>query len=655
MFNLPKFTSKSLSARLSLMAVSQIALLLLVALIVMFCFSRNALRDEAMREAEQTLEGTVQQIDNILLSVEQTTGIHYGDILAHLDQPDNMETYCRRIVESNPYIVGCAIAFKPNYYSDRDTFMVYVHRKGYEIKISRNVKLVTQNFFTKRPYTEQAWYTEPMKSGRARWIDPLKDDFCEGEPLTSFCIPLFDKDNNCIGVVASDLPIRLLTKIVLDSKSSPNGYATLLARNGSYIVHPNIDKLTHQTVFFQMDYGADHTVLEACEAMLAGEKGHKFFRMDGRDWYVFYKPFERVEVPGRSMEQLGWSVGVVRPEDDIVGDYNKLLYYLLAIAIIGIVVLYVLCRLVIHRQLKQGLSMRSCVDIILMAAPTFIIALGILFFQSRYFIHEGSMEHANSLLNTSMHRVRNYLGTVETSANACTRLMEEFFTPDSIESISNRTLKQNTLINSCTVNVEPDKFPLDAGKSCWIEPFNKQSEDSIDPSKALATYREPIDKDGQVAGVLSVTFSFNQLEEVLKEANKVYPEAFLMLLGSDGRYLVHPDTTVLFRKTIFTDIDPIKQSDIIALGHEMVAGKHGNIHVTIDGEPCHACYCPIPGTNWSLALVCANSDIMTNYHKLIYIIFGLIIIGLLVILWIGFRVVKKTIKQQANLTKAEKS
>ena len=83
-----------------------------------------------------------------------------------------------------------------------------------------------------------------------------------------------------------------------------------------------------------------------------------------------------------------------------------------------------------------------------------------------------------------------------------------------------------------------------------------------------------------MAGVLSVTFSFNQLEEVLKEANKVYPEAFLMLLGSDGRYLVHPDTTVLFRKTIFTDIDPIKQSDIIALGHEMVAGKHGNIHVT---------------------------------------------------------------------------
>lgn len=360
MLKLPKINTKNLSFRLSLMAVSQITLLLLAALAVMFYFSRNALRNEAMRDAEQTLEGTVQQIDNILLSVEQTTGLNYGDIIAHLDQPDNMEIYCRRIVESNPYIVGCAIAFKPNYFPDRETYMIYVHRKGYEIEIDDESELVSQNYFTRRPYTEQSWYTEPMTSGRARWIDPLKDDFCEGEPLTSFCLPLYDKNNNCVGVVASDLPIRLLTKIVLDTKASPNGYSTLLARNGSYIVHPNPEKLSHQTVFLQMETGADHTVLEAAEAMLAGETGYKRVRIDKRDWYVFYKPFKRAEIPGRTMEQLGWSVGVVYPEDDIFGDHNRLLFYLLAIAIVGLLVIFVLCHFVVYRQLKPlNLLMRS--------------------------------------------------------------------------------------------------------------------------------------------------------------------------------------------------------------------------------------------------------------------------------------------------------
>ena len=351
MLKLPKITSKDLSFRLSLMAVSQIALLLLVALAVMFFFSRNALKEESMRDAEQTLEGTVQQIDNILLSVEQTTGIFYGDIQADLNHPDKMEAYCTKIVESNPYIVGCAIAFKPDFYPDRDSFMIYVHRKGYEIEIDGGAELVSQDYFTRRPYTEQPWVTEPLASGRARWIDPLKDDFCEGEPLVSFCLPLFDKDNNCIGVVASDLPLRLLTQIVLGTKTSPNGYSTLLARNGSYIVHPDPVKLSHQTVFLQMEYGADYSVMEAAESMLAGETGHKFFRMDKRNWYVFYKPFERAQIPGRTMEQLGWSVGVVYPEDDIYGGHNLLLFYLLAIAIIVLVVLFVLCRWVNHRQL----------------------------------------------------------------------------------------------------------------------------------------------------------------------------------------------------------------------------------------------------------------------------------------------------------------
>ena len=42
-------------------------------------------------------------------------------------------------------------------------------------------------------------------------------------------------------------------------------------------------------------------------------------------------------------------------------------------------------------------------------------------------------------------------------------------------------------------------------------------------------------------------------------------------------------------------------------------------------------------------MVCADSDIMLSYYKLTYIIIALIIIGLLVILWISFRIAKKTI------------
>lgn len=351
MLKLPRFISKTLSLKLSLMVCFEIALLLSLSLTVMFYFSRQALREEAMHDVEQTLEGTAQHVDNILMNVEQSVGNFYWELLAHLDQPDRMFTYSRKIVECNPNVVGCAIAFKPNYYPGREQFMAYVHRKDNKTTVDGPSELVTQDTFANRPYTEQVWYTKPMNTGRPCWTDPLKNDSTEGEALITFCLPIYEHDGECVGVVAVDMAISQLSQIILSAKPSENGYSVLLARNGSYIVHPDPEKLSHQTIFAQIDDGADPSVREVAKAMVAGQSGFKPFRMDGQKWYVFFKPFKCLEVPGRSMENLNWSIGVVYPEDDIFGEYNRLLYYVWAIAIIGLLLFFVFCRMIIHRQL----------------------------------------------------------------------------------------------------------------------------------------------------------------------------------------------------------------------------------------------------------------------------------------------------------------
>lgn len=349
MVRLLKFINRTLSVKLSLMIVCETALLLAAALLVVFHYSRQSIREEAMHNAEQTLEGTVQHIDNVLLCVEQTAGNVYWEMVAHLNEPQRMADYCRQTVRSNPYIVGCAIVFRPNHYPGHELFMAYVRQKDY--KLDNEGALEVRHQFTDRPYTEQRWYTQPMETGRACWTDPLRNGEAEGEPLTSFCLPIFDRSGERIGVMAVDLPTRLLSQIVLAAKPSPNGYSSLLARNGSYIVHPDPVKLKYQTVFAQMNEGADHTVMEVAEAMVAGKTGNRALRMDGKDWYVFYKPFVRDEVPGRAMEHLGWSIAVVYPDDDIFGDYNRLLSYLMVIAMAGLLLFFVLCRLITHRQL----------------------------------------------------------------------------------------------------------------------------------------------------------------------------------------------------------------------------------------------------------------------------------------------------------------
>ena len=185
------FTNK-LSTKISLKVVSLVAALLAVALFAMLHFSRKTVREEAILKAEQTLDGTVEHIDEVLLSVEQSTGNMYYNMYSHLDNPEMMYVYCRRLIESNPYISGCAIAFEPYYYKDRgELFMAYCHRSA------TGSAIVRSETFGNKPYNQQVWYTEPMKTGTPCWTDPLEDLDPNDEAITTYCLPIYGAETFC--------------------------------------------------------------------------------------------------------------------------------------------------------------------------------------------------------------------------------------------------------------------------------------------------------------------------------------------------------------------------------------------------------------------------------------------------------------------------
>ena len=345
---LSEITLPHTSLRLNLLVICEMVLLLLLSLAVLLYFSRQTLKEEAIHNAEQTLEGTVQQIDNVLLGVEQTTYNVYQDLKEHLDEPERMFTYSREIVEANPYISGCAIIFKPNYYPDRELFMAYVHRSSTDLGAE---ELVAADSFGDLAYTEQVWYTAPMKTKRASWTDPLPEEEDEGVTL-SFCLPIFDRQQECVGVVVADLPVTWLSQIILAVKPFAHSYSVLLSGNGSYIIHPDEEKLSTFTVLNQVEEGVDPTVRDAAAAMLAGDTGYKPFRLDGKDWYVFYKPFQLDRAYGMPMDKLRWSVGMVILEDDFIGEHTHLIYLVLAITVVGVLLFFFLCRMLIRRQMK---------------------------------------------------------------------------------------------------------------------------------------------------------------------------------------------------------------------------------------------------------------------------------------------------------------
>ena len=349
-----KYIQNTLSIRFSLMIVLPIAVLLMGSMAVMLHYSRKTLKEEALNNASQALDGSMRHIDNVLMSVEQSAGNIYWDLHFHLNDPDRMAVYCRKLVETDPYIAGCAIAFEPYYYKDRGKyFMTYVYRAASGRLQSSSSPIIQAETFGDRPYNEQVWYTVPMTTGRPYWTDPLADTSPDGEKIVTFCLPIYHPTGKRVGVMGVDVSLSLLSRIAQAGKPTANSYCTLLGSNASYIIHPDSTKLRH-TVFSHLEAGADNPSMRAAaEAMIAGKNGYTHFhQQDGTECYVFYKPFQRSALPGRSTDNMKWSIGLIFPATDIFGDYHQLFYYVLAIAAGGLLLLLAGCWLFVHRQLQ---------------------------------------------------------------------------------------------------------------------------------------------------------------------------------------------------------------------------------------------------------------------------------------------------------------
>lgn len=331
-------------------------------------------------------------------------------------------------------------------------------------------------------------------------------------------------------------------------------------------------------------------------------------------------------------------------------------------------------------KISRSLSRKLSIGIMLMAVPIFVLSLGVFYLQSLNLIRQEVTERSGSLLHSVIQRVSNYMYSIEASTNANAWLLEEHFTPDSLESISRRLVRLNPHVLSSSVCVVPDRFPqygrglsvytvneddtivttretdydyfdkewykipVATGEAGWVEPFDGHVEGTIYHNEAVATYCRPLrSEDGQIIGVLATDILFSHLAKTVNDIELPYPHAYFVLTGQDGRFFIHPDTTRLFRKTIYTDADPRQDADRIALGHEMAYGRQGTMHVKVNGTLCHVSYQPVPGTDWSLALVCPDKEMLTDYRHLGYVIAVLILLGLLGILRLSNRVVRHTI------------
>lgn len=337
------------SLRLNTTIVLSVVLLLAVSMGVITYQSLKTLQQETEQNAEKTLEALTMQADNVLYNVQQATGNVYSDMIMHFSETSRMETYAREIVKSSPYIYGCAIAISPKALkvSQGDRFLTYTHRKAYD-----SSELITTDRYSEKNYMEQAWFLSPAEVGQVYWMLPKKDRRNDDVPVMLYCISVRFPNGDPMSVIAVEVSMDLLSQIVQKGKPSPHSYCMLLDADGSYIIHPDRNKLKGETLFTLLKEDSDDEMRKTAEAMLSGDAGKSAFQADGQKYRAFYRPFLQTEMRSSRMYNMKWTIALVMPEDDVTSPLKGLLLSALTISVIGLLLFFILTRIIIRRHTK---------------------------------------------------------------------------------------------------------------------------------------------------------------------------------------------------------------------------------------------------------------------------------------------------------------
>ncbi len=242
-------------------------------------------------------------------------------------------------------------------------------------------------------------------------------------------------------------------------------------------------------------------------------------------------------------------------------------------------------------SLRRQLAAKLSIGITLLTTPIFVVALGILFLYSHHLLYQDTATHANNILQTTSQHLRSELGLVENAVNSNAWLMEENFRPDSLQSICHRLLRLNRTPVTCQVVTDS------------VEMSNIKLGFSVDTTAngdTLFYYSRALRPDGDaVKGIVTAGLPIKRLKTIIKQADQPFPVCEFLLLENDQ---------------------------------------------TFDTEDAHVFYDELPDTDWTLALICPDSEFEKSYRQLAHIAYFLFIGSLLLILIICYLLTRHTIK-----------
>lgn len=225
---------------------------------------------------------------------------------------------------ANPRVYGMALALAPYSFSpNRRAFSSYAFRSP------QGLKLMDLNS-PAYDYPSQNWYLVPTLLGRGVWSEPYYDEGAGNVLMTTYSAPMIKK-GKVLGVVTADVELGNLGREVSSLAVIEGGYAFLITHQGTFLAGPSNGLVMRQSIFSLAEELGRPDLRRLGRCMVRGARRVTKLKdfMSNKESWLAYAPVKGV----------GWSLGVVAPEETVLAPVDDLTRHQLYFALSGLVVM----------------------------------------------------------------------------------------------------------------------------------------------------------------------------------------------------------------------------------------------------------------------------------------------------------------------------
>lgn len=325
---------RQLQTRSGVLLLLTAAILLQAGSAIQYYFSRNGIREEVSKRATSELEVRSLKIEQMVARVETAIGNLHWTLEQSIVHQDSIYPVLHRLMMLNPDLVGCAIAFPPNYFKGTGYwYEPYVFRNG-DVLEDKQIGSANHDYFNTH------WYTDAMASDHGLWTEPYIDSIGSEGMVCSYVVPLCDASGRTVAVFAADVLLDWLGDICEQEASV---YTYLFSDAGRLMVCPDSSMVMRYTMEEVASLYNDTLAAHLHRAVHQDLQGAAVVDYNGEKSHIYYSP-----VGGHT----GWSMLLLFPDKEIY----KGLHHVSRILIISILLGLILLGFIMWRTFR---SMRN--------------------------------------------------------------------------------------------------------------------------------------------------------------------------------------------------------------------------------------------------------------------------------------------------------